>query len=148
MRVSEEQRSRIEQRIRAAADALLRGDLPPGGKLDITTLARHAGVSRAALYRSYPHLKTAFEQRIRDLATDGPVPDPRQDQITRLKTENAKLRARIARLDATICEHEQFRTLAGSRLAAQHQEISSLRAIAASPAATNVRVLHPRPAKQ
>jgi len=147
MRVSEEQRSRIEQRIRAAADTLLRGDIPPGGKLDITTLARQAGVSWAALYRSYPHLKTAFELRIRALATNGPLPDPRQDQITRLKAENAALRARIARLNTTICEHEQFRTLAASRLAAQHQEISRLRTLTAS-AAANVRVLHPRPAKQ
>jgi hypothetical protein len=31
MRTTPEQRQQAEQRIRAAADALLRGDIPPGG---------------------------------------------------------------------------------------------------------------------
>jgi hypothetical protein len=42
MRTSAEQRRHAEQRIRAAADALLRGEVPPDGKSDVTTLARQA----------------------------------------------------------------------------------------------------------
>jgi hypothetical protein len=38
-------RSRAEQNIRAAMDRLLRGDIPPGGRCDITTLAAQAGFS-------------------------------------------------------------------------------------------------------
>jgi hypothetical protein len=64
MRTTAEQRRQAEQRIRAAADALLCGDIPPDGKCDVTTLARQAGVSRAAaLYRTYLHLKEEFEKR-------------------------------------------------------------------------------------
>jgi hypothetical protein len=85
MRTTAEQRRQAEQRIRAAADALLRGDIPPDGKCDISTLARQAGVSRAALYRSYPHLKEEFERRLAALRAGGTAPDPRDAQITRLK---------------------------------------------------------------
>ena len=45
-------------------EKFLRGELPPDGKRDVTTLARRAGISRAALYRSYPHLKAEFEQQL------------------------------------------------------------------------------------
>ena len=55
---------------------LLRGDIPPDGKCDVTTLARQAGVSRAALYRTYPHLKEEFERRLAALHAGGTAPDP------------------------------------------------------------------------
>ena len=97
MRTSAEQRRQAEQRIRAAADALLRGDIPPDGKCDITTLARQAGVSRAALYRSYPHLKEEFEQRLAAVPRSGTTPDPRDAQITRLKAHNDELRQQARR---------------------------------------------------
>ena len=84
MRTSPEQRRQAEQRIRAAADALLRGDIPPDGKCDITTLASQAGVSRAALYRTYPHLKEEFERRLAAVHASGTAPDPRDAQMTRL----------------------------------------------------------------
>jgi hypothetical protein len=100
MRISAEQRRHTEQRIRAAADALLRGELPPGRKCDITTLARQAGISRAALYRTYPHLKEEFEQRLAGLQAGGTTPDPRDAQITRLKTHNDELKQRLADRDA------------------------------------------------
>ena len=74
MRTSAEQRRQAEQRIRAAAGTLLRGDIPPDGKCDITTLARQAGVSRAALYRTYPHLKDEFERRSPRSARAEPPP--------------------------------------------------------------------------
>jgi DNA-binding GntR family transcriptional regulator len=144
MRTSAEQRRQAEQRIRAAADALLRGDIPPDGKCDITTLARQAGVSRAALYRSYPQLKDEFERRIAALRASGTAPDPRDAQITRLKAHNAELRQKLAGRDAAIRDLEQFRTLALSRIAAQHDEISWLRKQTIPARAGNVRSITPR----
>jgi chromosome segregation ATPase len=144
MRTSAEQRRHAEQRIRAAADALLRGDIPPDGKCDISTLARQAGTSRAALYRTYPHLKEEFEQRLAALRATGTTPDPRDAQITRLKAHNEELRHKLADRDAALRDLEQFRALATSRLAAQHDEISRLRRQATPATAGNVRSLIPR----
>ena len=76
MRTTAEQRRQAEQRIRAAAGALLRGDIPPEGKCDITTLARQARVSRAALYRTYPHLKEESSSTSRRSAPAKPPPTP------------------------------------------------------------------------
>lgn len=143
MRVTDEQRRHTEQRIRTAADALLRGEFPPGGKCDITTLARQAGISRAALYRSYPHLKTQFEQRLSQLQADRQSPDPRDGQIARLKAQNTALKQRISRQDAALNDLEEFKILASSRLAAQHDEIQRLQAAAANPP-SNVRTLATR----
>lgn len=145
MRTSPEQRRQAEQRIRAAAGALLRGDIPPDGKCDITTLARQAGVSRAALYRSYPHLKEEFERRLAALRTAGTVPDPRDAQITRLKADNDELRQKLAGRDAALRDLEQFKVTALSRLAAQHDEISRLRRQATPAAVGKVRTLTPLP---
>ena len=92
-----------------------------------STLARQAGVSRAALYRSYPHVKEEFERRLAALRAGGTAPDPRDAQITRLKAQNDELSQRVADRDAAIRELEQFRALAISRLAAQHGEIGRLR---------------------
>jgi hypothetical protein len=144
MRTTAEQRRQAEQRIRAAADALLRGDIPPDGKCDVTTLARRAGVSRAALYRTYPHLKEEFEKRLAVLRDGGDAPDPRDAQVARLKATGGELRQKLADRDATIRGLEQFKELALSRLAAQHDEITRLRRQAAM--AGNVRTLTPRPA--
>lgn len=144
MRTSPEQRRRAEQRIRAAADALLRGDIPPDGKCDISTLARQAGVSRAALYRSYPHLKEEFERRLAVLRAGRAAPDPRDAQITRLKAQKDELRQKVADRDAAFRELEQFRVLAISRLAAQHDEIGRLRRQAIPATAGNIRSLTPR----
>ena len=130
MRTSAEQRRHIEQLIRAVASALLRGELPPGGKCDISTLARQAGISRAALYRSYPHLKAEFEQQLARMRDSGQAPDPRENQITRLKARNAELEQRILQQDSELGDLRRFKTLAISRLAAQHDEIGRLRAAA------------------
>lgn len=144
MRTTAEQRRQAEQRIRAAADALLRGDIPPAGKCDVTTLARQAGVSRAALYRTYPHLKEEFEKRLAALRVSGDVPDPRDAQIARLKAAGNDLRAKLADRDAVIRGLEQFKELALSRLAAQHDEITRLRRQAVPARAGNVRSLASR----
>ncbi|MFE3527028.1 hypothetical protein ACFXOD_36750 [Streptomyces sp. NPDC059161] len=52
----------------------------------------------------------------------GEIPDPREAQIARLKTENSKLRERLAASEQTVTE-----------LAAQHEEIVRLREAAAGP---------------
>lgn len=144
MRTTAEQRRQAEQRIRAAADALLRGGIPPDGKCDITTLAALAGVSRAALYRTYPHLKEEFEQRLAALRDSDTTPDPRDAQITRLKKDNDDLRQKLTSRDAVQRDLEQFKALAISRLAAQHDEITRLRRQATQAKAGNIRTLTPR----
>ncbi len=130
MPVPDDKRQQAEHRIRAAAAALLAGDIPDGGRCDITTLARQAGVSRATLYRSYPHLKQQFEHDMAAKVTCGGHPDPRDAQITRLKAELSALKARCAGQDQAITALEDLRTLTLSRLTAQHDEIQRLRAAA------------------
>ena len=107
---------------------LLRGDIPPGGKCDIKTLAREAGVDRTAFYgtRPYAHLRAEFEHASQ-APRAGEQPDPRDAQITRLKDEITRLKERLAQSDATITELTGFRSQALARLAAQHDEITRLR---------------------
>jgi AcrR family transcriptional regulator len=128
VRVPDEQRREVEQRIRAAAAGLVAGNIPPGGHCDITTLARQAGVSRATLYRSYPRLKEQFEQQITQAAAGGQHPDPRDTQIAALKARNDRLQERLDASQLTTAGLLEFQQLALSRLAAQHQEIVRLRA--------------------
>lgn len=144
MRTTPEQRRQAEQRIRAAADALLRGDIPPDGKCDIVTLARQSGVSRAALYRSYPHLKEEFERRLAAVHASGTAPDPRDAQITRLKAQNDELRRKLAGRESALRDLERFKVTALSRLAAQHDEITRLRRQVIPARAGNIRSLTPR----
>ena len=54
MRLSRQQLADNEAKIRAAMTRLLNGDIPPGGKCDIKTLAGEAGVDRTAFYGSRP----------------------------------------------------------------------------------------------
>jgi chromosome segregation ATPase len=142
MPLTSQQRQQTEARIRAAADQLLRGDLPPGGRCDIKTLAHAAGISRAALYRTYPQLKEDFERRLAQARAEGQVTDPRDTQITRLKDDIQTLRQRLASREASIAELTEFKAKALSRLAAQHDELQQLRADAAQPG--NIRHLPSR----
>ncbi|MFC1410767.1 hypothetical protein ACEZCY_16400 [Streptacidiphilus sp. N1-12] len=149
-RISDDARSRNEDAVRAAMDRLLRGELPPGGKLDLKTLAAEAGVTRTGFYPKanrdgstrpgpYQHLAEEFERRLKALQAAGEVLDPRDAQIARLKAENEALRTRVAARDATIETLTAFRTTAVSRLAAQHAEIERLRN--ALEGAANIRTL-------
>src|SRR6266568_2622590 len=79
MRISNERRRDTEQRVQGAARAMLAGEIPAGGKCDITTLARQAGISRATLYRSYPHLKAEFEAQLAQRQASGSAAAPRPD---------------------------------------------------------------------
>jgi hypothetical protein len=133
MRISAAQRIQNENRIRAAMDRLLRGDIPTGGSCDIKTLAREAGVDRTAFYgnRPYAHLRAEFEQRLQHLQHAGVTPDPKTAQIERLKADVGRLRTSLAQASSTIDELTGFRAQALARLAAQHDEILRLRAAAA-----------------
>jgi hypothetical protein len=150
-RLSEEERQRNEQAIRAAMDRLLRGDIPHGGRCDLKTLAGQAGVTRTGFYPKgdrpgpYQHLAEEFEQRLRALQDAGESPDPREAQITRLKTENTRLKERLNDHGTTIQELTAFKALAISRLAAQHQEIEHLRSRQPPPAAV-LQLRRPTPA--
>lgn len=137
-RISEETRARNEDAIRAAIDRLLRGELPPGGKCDLKTLAVEAGVPRTAFYPKkardgserpgpYQRLAEEFERRLKALQDAGTVPDPRAAQIERLKASNAELKQRVKDRDAEIEKLTGVKQLALSRIAAQHLEIERLR---------------------
>ncbi|ANP48575.1 hypothetical protein J2Z21_009816 [Streptomyces griseochromogenes] len=152
-RISEEARSRKEEAIRAATDRILRGELPPGGKCDLSTLATEAGVTRTAFYPKknrdgttrpgpYQHLAEEFERRLKLLQEAGAVVDPRIAQIQRLKDTNTQLEERIKKQNIEIDELKEFQQLALSRIAAQHLEIERLRTEAA--AGGKVTVLTPR----
>lgn len=92
MPLTGEQRQHNEASIRAAIDRLLRGDLPAGGRCDLKTLAREAGIARTGFYPRttngkttpgpYQHLADEFHRRLRDLQASGQIPDPRDHQIT------------------------------------------------------------------
>jgi DNA repair exonuclease SbcCD ATPase subunit len=129
VRISAQQRQQNETRIRAAMDRLLRGEIPPGGKCDITTLAQQAGVDRTAFYgtRPYTHLREEFETRQTRMREAGDPADHREVQINRLKNEITSLKQRLADREQTITELTDLKTEALSRLAAQHDEITRLR---------------------
>jgi hypothetical protein len=66
VRLTTQQRHQNETRIRVAIDRLLQGQIPPGGKCDVKTVAREAGIDRTAFYgtRPYAHLREEFEARL------------------------------------------------------------------------------------
>jgi hypothetical protein len=78
MRITAAQRTANENRIRAAMDRLLRGEVPAGGRCDVKTLAVEAGIDRTAFYgtRPHAHLRVEFERRRRTLQQAGEQPDP------------------------------------------------------------------------
>jgi DNA repair exonuclease SbcCD ATPase subunit len=129
VRITTEQRAVNENRIRAAIDRLLRGEIPPDGSCDIKTLAAEAGIDRTAFYgsRPYAHLREEFETRLARLREADQIPDQRETQITRLKQEITTLQQRLAEREDSISELTEFKTTALSRLAAQHDEIIRLR---------------------
>jgi len=147
-RLNSETLDQNRQNIRAAMEQLLNGDIPAGGKCDLKTLAAMAGVVRTGFYPKatrpgpYQHLAEEFQRRLEQLQRTGTVPDPRAAQVDRLKHHNEKQAEHIAANSATIAEMTAFKTLAISRLAAQHDEIERLRASATRP--NNLLRLPPR----
>ena len=129
MRLTSEQRHANNNRIRAVMDQLLSGQIPDGGRCDISTLARESGIDRTAFYgtRPYTHLREEFERRLAALTQQGGQPDPRTSQIDRLTSEVEALRQRLAQRDRTITELSELNHQALSQLSAQHDEIIRLR---------------------
>lgn len=126
-----------EAAVRAAMEQILRGDLPPGAKADLKTLALLSGVTRTGFYAkrnrdgtsrpgAYQHLAEEFTSRVQALQDAGEIVDPRAGQLERLKKENAELRDWVSRRDSELAKLTKFRVLAISRLAAQHDEIERL----------------------
>ena len=138
-RLTDQTRAQKETTIRAAMDRLLRGEIPPGGKCDVKTLAAASGVTRAALYSTYLHLKEEFERRRDQLREAGVIADPRDAQIDRLKEHVRHLQQRLSTAEQENADLTAFRTQAVSQLAAQYDEITRLRAALNS--ANNVRYL-------
>lgn len=137
-RISGNDRARNEGAIRAAIDRLLRGELPPGGRCDLKTLANEAGVTRTGFYAKknrdgtmrrgpYQHLAEKFDRRLKALQDAGAVPDSRDGQVARLKQDVATLRKRVSDRDTEIAELKEFRQRALSQITAQDAELRRLR---------------------
>ncbi|MET9689118.1 hypothetical protein ABZY81_11655 [Streptomyces sp. NPDC006514] len=123
-----DRRANAESRLKAAMDQLLAGDIPEGLQCDIKSLSILAAVPRATLYRTHPHIKEEFENRLGAAREATGEPDPRLAQIDRLKAEVSSLKGRLSRMKEEASEASEFKTLALSRLAEQHDEIQRLRA--------------------
>lgn len=128
MLMASDRQADAETRIRAAMAQLLSGDVPDRLKCDVKSLSVLAGVPRATLYRTYPHLKADFDRQRDAVQQGGAQPDPQAARIDRLKTEITALRTRLAERDREITELHRSQDTARSRLAAQHDEITALRA--------------------
>ncbi|WP_328690084.1 hypothetical protein OHA74_13090 [Streptomyces phaeochromogenes] len=151
-RINDETRRNNETAIRHVMERLLAGDVPSGGKCDIKTLATQAGVARTGFYPKknrdgsprpgpYQHLAEEFERRLAELRERGVVPDPRVEQIERLKEQVSGLKECLVARDAQIDDLTAFRQRALSQIAAQRMEIERLREALATP--SNVRALVP-----
>ena len=144
-RLSEATRQRNEAAVRAAMTRLLEGHIPAGGGCNLKTLAAEAGITRTGFYPKgdrpgpYQHLADEFHRRLKTLQDTGTNPDPRDAQITRLRTDNTTLKNRLTAAQAAIVELTTFKQLALSRLTAQHDEITRLRSPATGPA--NLRLI-------
>ena len=137
-RLTERDKARNEAAIRVAMDRMLAGGLPPGGRADLKTLAATAGVPRTGFYPKqnrdgtsrrgpYQHLAEEFTRRLGELRAAGEMVDPRDTQVDRLKQLVDELKSRIVTRDEQLVELREFKVLAISRLAAQHDEIERLR---------------------
>ncbi|WP_380286547.1 hypothetical protein [Kitasatospora purpeofusca] len=127
MALSQDQREHTERRIREAMDRLLRGQIPTNGGCDVKTLAREAGISRAALYRTWGHLKEEFERRRAAAWAAGQQPDPRQARITSLREVNSRLTAKLARTNTELQQLKAAHQLVLSVLAATDDELQRAR---------------------
>jgi len=133
MRITASQRAANENRIRAAMDRLLRGEIPPG-RCDITTLVVEAGVNRTAFYGTRPHA----DLRASSNAAYGPSsrlaisPTRATRRSPASRPRFTGLKNRVVESTSTINQLTEFQTQALARLAAQHDEIIRLRAAATS----------------
>ncbi|MET9805599.1 hypothetical protein [Streptomyces halstedii] len=139
--MTHDHQAEAETRIRSAMQQLLVGSVPDGLKCDVKSLCTLAGVPRATLYRTYPHLKAEFDRQRTASQQAGRQPDPRLAQIERLKAEVASLRERLSRKNAELDALKEFQTRALSRLAAQHDETAVLRRRLEAPPGKPIRLM-------
>lgn len=132
-----------ELRIRTAMGQFLAGEIPEGHKCDVKSLCVIAGVARATFYRTYPHLRAEFEEKLGRAHRNGQHSHPRLAQIERLKAEVAGLRERLSESDRHVADLRTFQSTALSRLASQHEEIMGLRTQAEAAHAVRLRSLPP-----
>ncbi len=76
MRISATQRQANENRIRTAMDRLLRGEIPPGGRCDIKTLADEAGVDRTGSTATAPPRPSAPSSNTGSAPSNKPAISP------------------------------------------------------------------------
>jgi hypothetical protein len=111
-------------------------------------LAVESGVDHTAFYGTRPHRSP---RRVRTAPMFTPAgcdqPDPRDAQITRLKTEITGLKNRVVESTSTINELTEFQAQALARLAAQDDEIIRLRAAATSASRVSRLPQRPRPGR-
>ncbi|MEK8141738.1 hypothetical protein NKH18_01200 [Streptomyces sp. M10(2022)] len=117
---------------------------PAGGACDVKTLAREAGVSRAALYRTWGHLKDEFEKRRAATWAAGQQPDPREARIARLRDQNQRLTHKLARTHTEFSKLKERHQLALSVLAAKEDELQRLRRELSTFSRTGIQNLRPR----
>ena len=65
-----------EAKIRAAMSRLLRGDIPPGGKCDVKTFAREAGIDRTAFTAAAPNRICARSSSRSSRTSSSPASSP------------------------------------------------------------------------
>ncbi|MFD7785488.1 hypothetical protein ACFV4Q_20705 [Streptomyces nojiriensis] len=116
-------RTKTCSRGRGAIDRLLTGQIPAGGACDVKTLAREAGISRAALYRTWGHLKEEFEKRRAAAWAAGQQPDLRVALIARLRERNQRLTTKLARTHTEFQQLKEHHEPALSVLAAKDDEL-------------------------
>ena len=98
-----------------------------------TSSRRRSGGSGGVLEGPYRHLGDEFVRLLTVLRKDGEVPDLRHPDQVSEGTENAELKDRVTDRDVTIEEPTEFKKLALSRFATQHDEIMLLRSPQSSP---------------
>ena len=99
---------------------------------------------RLLRHPAYAHLRAEFEHRLARIREAGDPIGSSEGQISRLKDENAKLKARLAQSNSEIGDLTDFRTTALARLAAQHEEIIRLRSLVTTPRSNITRLPGPR----
>ncbi|MFJ3692325.1 hypothetical protein ACIPWB_31995 [[Kitasatospora] papulosa] len=111
----------------ARATRLLAGQVPPGGACDVKMLAREADIFRAALYRTWGHLKEEFEKRRAAARAAGQQPDPGEARVARLRDLKQRLIGKLARTHTELTQLKERHQLLLSVLAAKDDELQRLR---------------------
>jgi len=121
MRNSAADRTQNAARIREAMETLLSQEAASPGSLNVKALASLAGITRSALYSDhYSDLKDEFLRRATSLVGHGTQQNyGSEGQANRIRYLESKVR----RQSEAAEEFQRFRTLAISRIAAQHEAL-------------------------